>query len=183
MRSLIVAFQERDETCVAVALSIKPRLGLYNRVTEGTRFMEYALRHTDGHQAAIIRLQFRPGISMLDYHLPSHHYDRHSRHLEDGSSVCPTCRTHDDDLVEDVPHALFCSVTHGALLRATFLDSLTELADAPFFASFMSLSPMRRSVALLRDDFMSSVANYTIVHRRVDKYLVDIVSRRVDIVG
>ena len=181
-RSLVVAVQERDETCVAVALSTKPRLGLYNRVTEGTGFKEYLLRHTDGHRAAMIRFQFRSGTSMLDYHLPSHHHVRHSRDLEDGPSGCPTCRTDDDDLVEDVPHALFCCVAHAAL-RASFLDSLRELVGASSFAAFMSLSPMCRSVALLRDDFMSSVADPTIVHRCVDKYLVDIVSHRVEIVG
>ena len=181
-RSLVVAVQERDETCVAVALSTKPRLGLYNRVTEGTGFKEYLLRHSDGHRAAMIRFQFRSGTSMLDYHLPSHHHVRHSRDLEDGPSGCPTCRTDDDDLVEDVPHALFCCVAHAAL-RASFLDSLRELVGASSFATFMSLSPMCRSVALLRDDFMSSVADPTIVHRCVDKYLVDIVSHRVEVVG
>ena len=35
----------------------------------------------------------------------------------------------------------------------------------------------------MRDDFMSSVADPTIVHRCVDKYLVDIVSHRVEVVG
>ena len=45
-RSLVVAVQERDKTCIAIALSTKPRLGLYNRVTEGTGFKEYLLRHT-----------------------------------------------------------------------------------------------------------------------------------------
>ena len=181
-RSVVVAVQERDETCVAVALSTKPRLGLYNRVTEGTGFKEYLLRHSDGHRAAMIRFQFRSGTSMLDYHLPSHHHVRHSRDLEDGPSGCPTCRTDDDDLVEDVPHALFCCVAHAAL-RASFLDSLRELVGASSSAAFMSLSPMCRSVALLRDDFMSSVADPTIVHRCVDKYLVDIVSHRVEVVG
>ena len=34
----------------------------------------------------------------------------------------------------------------------------------------MSSSIMCRSVALLRDDFMSSVADATIVHRYVDEY-------------
>ena len=52
---------------------------------------------------------------MLDYRLPSHHHDRHSRDLEDGPSGCPTCRTDDDDLVEDVPHALLCCVAHAAV--------------------------------------------------------------------
>ena len=45
--------------------------------------------------------------------IPSHHHDRHSRDLEEGpsgcASACPTCRTDDDDLVEDVSHAFFCS--------------------------------------------------------------------------
>ena len=99
---------------------------------------------------------------MLDDHLPSNHHDRHSRDLENGPSGCPTCRTDDDDLVEDVPHALFCCVAHAAQ-RASFLDSLREFVGASSFAAFMSLSPMCRSVALLRDDFMSSVANPTIV--------------------
>ena len=49
-RSLIAAVQERDEACVAVALSTKPRLGLYNSVNEGTGFKEYLLRHIDGHR-------------------------------------------------------------------------------------------------------------------------------------
>ena len=98
---------------------------------------------------------------------------------EDGPSGCPTCHT--DDLVEDVPHALFCCVAHAALC-ASFLDSLRELVGASLFAAFISLSPMHRTVALLRDDFMSSVADPTIIHRCVDRYLIDIVSNRAQIV-
>ena len=174
-RSLVSAVQERDEACVAAALSTKPRLGLYKSVTEGIGIKEYLLRHTDGHRAAMIRFQFRSGTSMLHHHLPNHHRDRHSRADDDGPSGCPTCRT--DDLVEDVPHALFCCVAHVAL-RASFLDSLRELVGASLYAAFITLSPMLRTFALLRDDFMSSVADPTIIHRRVDRYLVDIVSHR-----
>ena len=174
-RSLIVAVPERDEACVANALSTKPRLGLYNRVTEGTGFKEYLLRHTDGHRAAMIRFQFRSGTSMLDHHLPIHHHDRHFRDVEEGPSGCPTCRSESD--VEDVPHALFSCPAH-ATIRATFLESLKELVEASLFAAFITSSPMHQTVALLRDDFMSLSADPSQVHRCVDRFITNIVSHR-----
>lgn len=179
VRSLCSTVQERDEASVAVALSTKPRLGLYKSVTEGTGFKEYLLRHTDGHRAAMIRFQFRSGSSMLNHHLPRHHHDRHSRDAEDGPSNCPTCRC--NDLVEDVPHALFSCGPHAAM-RASFLASLKELVGAPLFAAFIDLCPMERTVALLRDDFMSSCADPSRVHCCVDQYFVDITSNRAQLV-
>ena len=153
---------------------------MYNSVNEGTGFKEYLLRHTDGHRAAIIRFQFRSGTSMLDHHLPSHLRDRHSRAAEDGASHCPTCRC--EDSVEDVPHALFLCESH-AVMRASFLDSLREFSGASLYEAFIKLSPVHQTIALLRDDFMSSSADPSQVHRCVDRYLVDIVSHRADILG
>ena len=153
---------------------------MYKSVNEGTGFKEFLLRHTDGHQAAMIRFQFRSGTSMLDHHLPSHLRDRHTRFAEDGPSGCPTCRS--DDSVEDVTHALFCCEAHAAI-RASFLDGLRESAGASLFAAFITLSPMHQTIALLRDDFMSSSADPSLVHRCVDSYLVDIVSHRAEILG
>ena len=66
--AIVSAVEERDAAQLAGALSTKPRLGLYNRVTEGAGLKEYLCRHTDGHRAAKIRFQFRSGTSMLTHH-------------------------------------------------------------------------------------------------------------------
>ena len=112
-QSLTSVVQERDETCVAAVLSTNRTLGLYNRMIECTEFKDYLLRHDDGHWAAMIRFQLRSRTSMLEHHLPSRYRDHHSRDVEEGPSGCPTCRSDDDDLVEDFPHALFCYVAHA----------------------------------------------------------------------
>ena len=89
-----------------------------------------------------------------------------------------TCTQH---VVEDIPHALFCCAAH-ALLRASFLGYLRGLVGASLLGAFMRFSPICWSVALLRDDFMSSIANSTTIHCCVYNYLVVTVSHRIEIV-
>ena len=163
---------------------VQPRLGLYNRVIEGTGFKEYLLRHADGHQAAMIRFHFRSETFMLDYHLPSHHRwliitwpplprfwgcIGHMAHrvaplaaplmmiswrmflmlfLLLCSSCSPACIVNVLRFVERVRWSfILCSLHHD---------------------KFVSHVSVRRPI--LRDDFMSSVANHIIVHRCVDKH-------------
>ena len=93
-------------------------------------------------------------------------------------SGCPTCCSDDDDLVRDTPYALFCCVAHAAP-HATFLDSLRELVRASSCVALMHLAPTCRSIALLRDDFMSYVADPTVVHYCKVTFLNDINSHTV----
>jgi hypothetical protein len=168
--ALVSAVEERDAAQLAGALSTKPRLGLYNRVTEGAGVKEYLCRHSDGHRATKIRFQFRSGTSMLTHHRA----DYLRAHADE--EACPTCDR--AEFVEDVPHVLFVCPAY-AVLRSAFFASLRELVGGQQFDAFLALSPFEQAASFLRDDFMSGVPDQLhAVHRLGDTFLVDIVSLR-----
>ena len=168
------AITERDAVAFSSALSSKPWLGLYNRVNEGAGLKEYLQHHEEGHKGEQIRFQLRVGQASLQaLRSRLRHEDEEDRE-GDSLPVCPNCSGADE--TEDVQHVLFLCPAYSTI-REKYISDLRRLVDVQAFTTFMSLNPLQRAVAFLRDDFMASCqsAQQGVLS---DKFLVSIMAQR-----
>ena len=96
--------------------------------------------------------------------------------MGDSLPVCPNCSGAVE--TEDVQHVLFLCPAYSTI-RERYISDLRRLVDVQALTTFMSLAPLQRAVAFLRDDFMASCQSaQQAVAVLSDKFLVSIMAQR-----